>query len=135
LVNFSVAVLGEQKPKKKSWKIPISQSVSRDTDWDLQPSIAHYRNTSIGPQSGIAMSLCLCYCCWAQLIQLDWFRILLPSAVRCMLGLILLLWYYIVHCRITFGGDSSAIPYYNTCFVVLYFDTIQKVVNSSSGYQ
>lgn len=68
-------------------------------------------------------------------MQLDWFQIPLHCVIRRMLGLIFLLWYYIVHCRITFCGDYAAIPCYNVCFVVLYFETIQKVINSSSDYQ
>ena len=52
-----------------------------------------------------------------------------------MLDLIFLLWYYIVHCSIAFCGDYTAIPYYNACFVAFDFETIQKVINSSSDYQ
>ena len=68
-------------------------------------------------------------------MQLDWFQIPLHYAISCMLGLIFLLWYYVVHCRITFCGDYTAIPYYNACFVALYFETIQKVINSNRDYQ
>lgn len=68
-------------------------------------------------------------------MQLDWFQIPLPCAISCMLGLIFLLQYYVIHCRIAFCGDYTTIPYYNVCFMVLYFKTDQNVINLSSDYQ
>lgn len=68
-------------------------------------------------------------------MQLDWSQIPLHYAISGIPGLIFRLWCYIVHCIITFCVDFTVIPYYNACFVELYFETAHMAVNSSSDYE